>query len=144
MKIDDIMSMWGEDHPIDETELGVESGRVPNLHAKYLKELTAEKYNLGRMKYQQKRLKRVLYEYYSGDLNDPESLEEIDREPWMKKVLKNELDVYIDSDNDMIEMNLKVVMQEEKVNYLDSVMRHLNNRGYLIRQMIDWAKCTHG
>ena len=102
MKIDDIMSMWGEDHPIDETELGVESGRVPNLHAKYLKELTAEKYNLGRMKYQQKRLKRVLYEYYSGDLNDPESLEEIDREPWMKKVLKNELDVYIDSDNDMI------------------------------------------
>ena len=73
-----------------------------------------------------------------------ESLEEIDREPWMKKVLKNELDVYIDSDNDMIEMNLKVVMQEEKVNYLDSVMRHLNNRGYLIRQMIDWAKFTHG
>ena len=46
----------------------------------------------------------------------------------MKKVLKNELDVYIDSDTDMIEMNLKVVMQEEKVNYLDSVMRHLNNR----------------
>ena len=144
MKIDDIMSMWGEDHPIDETELGIESGRVPNLHAKYLKELTAEKYNLGRMKYQQKKLKRVLYEYYSGDLNDPDSLEEIDREPWMKKVLKNELDVYIDSDKDMIEMNLKVVMQEEKVNYLDSVMRHLNNRGYLIRQMIDWAKFTHG
>ena len=114
MKIDDIMSMWGEDHPIDETELGVESGRVPNLHAKYLKELTAEKYNLGRMKYQQKRLKRVLYEYYSGDLNDPESLEEIDREPWMKKVLKNELDVYIDSDNDMIEMNLKLSCKKRK------------------------------
>ena len=34
MKIDDIMSMWGEYHPIDETELGVESGRVPNLPAK--------------------------------------------------------------------------------------------------------------
>ena len=60
MKIDDIMSMWGEDHPIDETELGIESAKVPNLHAKYLKELTAEKYNLGRMKYQQKRLKRCL------------------------------------------------------------------------------------
>lgn len=144
MKIDDIMTQWREDHPIDETELGRESARVPVLHSKYLELLTAEKYNLARIKAEQRKIKRMLLEYYSGDLNDPDSLEEINREPWGKKVLKNEIDVYIDSDTQMIEQNLKVVMQEEKVNYLESIVRQLNNRGYLVKQMIDWVKFTHG
>jgi len=44
----------------------------------------------------------------------------------------------------MISATLKLAMQEEKVNYLDAVIRQINNRGYQIKNSIDWMKFTMG
>ena len=36
------------------------------------------------------------------------------------------------------------MMSEEKVNYLESIIKTLNNRNFLIKNAIDWRKFTSG
>jgi N6-adenosine-specific RNA methylase IME4 len=54
------------------------------------------------------------------------------------------VNTYIESDDLFIESTIKVAMQEEKVSYLDSIIKSLNNRGFQIKSAIDWAKFTSG
>jgi hypothetical protein len=66
------------------------------------------------------------------------------RQQFYKKLLKNEVDVYIESDNMMIEANLRLGMQDEKVAYLDSIIKNINNRGFQLKTAVDWARFTTG
>ena len=143
MKIEDIVSEWDKDCKVDETELGDESTKIPVVHNKYLKIYMGERAQLIRQKGQLKKLKRTLLEYYLGEL-DRDELEEIGREQFYKKLLKNEVDTYIESDDEFIEANLKVALQQEKVDYLESIIKSINNRGFQIKSAIDWLRFTNG
>ena len=142
MEMEKIIEKWNDDAHIDGTELSIEQLKVPQIHNKYLKILIGERTILFKMKAKVKRLKRMLLEYYSKDLNNPDDLIEIDREAWEKKVLKSDIDTYVDSDSEMIDLLLQVSIQEEKVNYLESIIRRLDNRGWEIRNAIEWNKFT--
>jgi hypothetical protein len=89
------------------------------------------------------KMKRTLTEYYLGEM-DQEELEEFGRDQFYKKLLKNEIDTYIESDDMWIDINLKVALQQEKVNYLDSIIKSINNRGFQIKNAIDWLRFTNG
>lgn len=143
MKIEDIVSEWDKDSKIDETELGTESTKIPAIHNKYLKVFMSENVQLKRMYGQRNKLKMKLMGYYLGEM-DSEELEEFNRDQFYKKLLKAEVETYIEADDLFIEMNLKVVMQEEKVNYLENVLKSINSRGFQIKNAIDWIKFTHG
>lgn len=143
MKIEDIISEWDKDSKIDETELGAESTKIPAIHNKYLKVYMAENVQLKRMIAQRNKLKMRLMNYYLGEM-DREELEEFGRDQFYKKLLKTEVEMYIESDDVFIDMNLKVVMQEEKVNFLENVLKTINSRGFQIKNAIDWIKFTHG
>ena len=143
MKIEDIMEMWTKDSPIDETELATESSNIPVLHNKYLKIFMAERIKLFSAKAELKKKRRVLLEYYLGEL-DQEELQELGREQFYKKLLKNEVDLYIDSDDALTEQSLRVSVQEEKVGYLEAVLRQINNRGFQIKNAIDWNRFITG
>lgn len=143
MKIEDIVSEWDKDSKIDETELGTESTKIPAIHNKYLKVFMSENVQLKRMIAQRNKLKMKLMSYYLGEM-DSEELEEFNRDQFYKKLLKTEVETYIEADDLFIETNLKVVMQEEKVNYLENVLKSINSRGFQIKNAIDWIKFTHG
>jgi len=143
MKIEDIVSLWDKDCKIDETELAVESANIPLIHNKYLKIFMSERVQLIRMKAKQKQTKKLLTEYYLGEL-DREELQELGRDQFYKKVLKNEIDTYIDSDDMMIEIILKVALQQEKVDYIEAILKQLNNRGFQIKNAIDWNRFVQG
>ena len=144
MKIDDVVEMWQKDCKIDETELSLESLNVPSLHAKYLKIYSNEKLKLRSLNLKKKDLKVRLSDYYKGDLNNPEDLKEIGREPWPKKVLKQDLYDYVEGDVDMIALNTKIVYQEEFVDVLTEIIKSINGRGYVIKNSIDFLKFTMG
>lgn len=143
MKLEEIMGEWSKDCNMDETELGTESTKIPVLHNKYLKIFTTERYILQKSKAEYKRTKRKLLEYYLGEL-DREELSELGRDQVYKKILKNEVDTYIESDEMMIDVTLKVAMQQEKIDFLDSVIKQINNRGFQIKNAIDWMKFING
>jgi hypothetical protein len=143
MKIEQIIESWREDSKLDDVELDSEALRIPSLHAKYLKLLFEERVRLRSLKGKHKQLKRVLSEYYRGDLNNPEDLKEINREPWGKHVLKNEVDNYVDGDQEMIALNTKISYYEETVSVLEEILKAINNRNFQIKNAIDWRRLTN-
>lgn len=143
MTIDELKSMIKKDLEIDQTALDAESSRTPQIHNKYLVMFMDEKLKLKRMENELSVLRRNKWLYYTGRM----SKEELDHhgwEPFELNILKNEADQMIESDNDYIKASEKVNFQQEKVNYLEDVVKIVNNRQWQIRSIIDWLKFTQG
>lgn len=143
MKLDDVIEMWQQDAKIDDVELDRESLNIPVLHGKYLKVYYQEKLKLKALKIKYKTLSKVLSEYYRGDLNNPEDLDELGRPPWEKTVLKQDIAQYIEGDQEMIAHVSKMVYQEEVVSLLEDILKSINNRGFQIKNALDWRKLTN-
>jgi GTP-binding protein YchF len=47
-------------------------------------------------------------------------------------------------DKEIIDMSLKIGLQQEKVELLESIIKSLTNRGFQIKAAIDWYKFTMG
>lgn len=143
MKLEDIQELWHKDREIDYTELGTESIRIPLIHDKYLKIFTDERIRLKGVEFELSKIVRTKTEYYSGKM----SQEELERRGWeqyLGRLLKNEIANYIESDDDVIKLKQQLVVLQEKVSYLDSVIRMINNRGFQIKNALDWLKFTNG
>ena len=143
MTLDELKKMVSEDIIIDDTELDLESLKTPQLHNKYLNLYTDEKLKLSKVQSEVKALIRVKWEYYTGKL-DEDQLKELGWEPFQYKILKNDIDKYLESDSDLIELNHRMVFQEEKVKYLDAIVKSFNSRQWNIRNAIEWRKFVSG
>ena len=144
MKIDDIIDMWQSDVKIDETELSRESLNIPLLNGKYLKYFSQERLKLRAQKMKQKQLQQRLMDYYRGDLNNPEDLAELGREPYPYKRLKQEVNYYVESDSEMVQLNTKIAYQQEMVDILEEIIKAINTRGYVIKNSLDFLRFTSG
>ena len=112
MKFEEIQKLWSGDCEIDETELSQESVKIPQLHNKYLILFHDERLRLRTMKFDHSKLLKVKREYFSGRLDETE-LEAYDWEPFQYKLLKADVQEYIDADDDIIEGKKKISLQEE-------------------------------
>ena len=144
MKIEDIVSQWDIDSKIDQTDLGSESLNMPTLHHKYYKIYLGERAAYFKQKNELASFKHLKYEYFLGHLNNPEDLKELGWEPFQKKLLKSDVESYLDADKDLIDKKLKLSMQEEKLTYLEAIIKSINNRGFAIKNAIDWFRFTNG
>ncbi len=138
------MNEWTNDTVMDNTSLDKESLKIPTLHSKWLRILSTERQKLRSIHIKRQTLTKVLGEYYRGELNNPEDLEEIKRKPCPKTVIKSEMQHHVDADTDMIELNLKMAYQQESVDVLDSIMKEINSRQWNIRNAIEWRKFENG
>jgi hypothetical protein len=75
---------------------------------------------------------------------DPEELHSLGWEPQPLQILKADVGEYIAADPDMINADQKRAYQQEKVDFSDSIIRSLVNRGFNIRAAIDWEKFKVG
>ena len=110
MTLDQMMEEWRLDATVDPTELGIASLKIPELHSKYLKIYFDERRKLKALEFQSKDLSLKKYEYYNGKLSQ-EELDELNWEPFVKRLMKNEVDMYLDSDKDIIHNNVRIVNQ---------------------------------
>ena len=143
MNIDEIRNMATQDLSMDETELDKESMRTPQLHNKYLIMYTDEKLILGKIQSDLYKLKKYKWLYYTGKM----SQEELDERGWDTfdlKILKTDIDKFLNSDDDIIKLSNKILLQKEKVEYLENIIKIINNRQWSIRAAIDWLKFTSG
>ena len=62
----------------------------------------------------------------------------------MKRLMKNEIDMYLESDKDIIQSSVKIVNQKEKLAFLEEVIKNINQRNFQIKNAIDWKKFTNG
>jgi hypothetical protein len=143
MLVDDILELWKEDSKIDRTELGDEALEIPKLHHKYYEIMIKEKLLLRKQESDMKRLKLDKYEFYTQGPNE-ETREKGWTLPAKGLILKSDIPMYMEADNEIIELSLKIGYQQEKIDILESIIKTLNNRGYNIRAAIDWQKFTMG
>ena len=143
MDISEIRKLVADDMPIDDTELDIESMTIPQLHSKYLNFYLDEKLVLQKLNSDYYRLKKTKWDYYTGKLDD-DQLKEYGWEPFQFKILKQDIDLYMDSDEDLQKLSNKVAYQKEKINYLDSILKSINNRQWNIRNAIEWRKFING
>ena len=140
MNLDEIQLSWEEDSKIDEDNLHSESTKIPSLHAKYYRILN----NILLMKKLEenkfKQLKKKKWQYYTGKA-DPEVY--IDK-PFDHKVLRQDVDKYMDSDEDLIKVLNKIDYFQVMLNYLDSILKTINNRTFQIKNSIEWQKFIRG
>lgn len=143
MKFEDIFSSWEKDSVIDKTELADESLKIPKLHHKYYSIYVGEKVILRKLESDMKKLKLEKYEFYSQGPTE-ESKEKGWRMPARGLILKADIPLYMEGDQDIIDLSLKIGMQQEKIEFLESIIKTFQTRGYIIKNAIDFTKFTMG
>lgn len=143
MKLDELQAMWEKDSDIDRTELGEESLRIPQLHSKYYKLFANERLLLRKMESDCKDLYRLKHEYYSGTISE-DDLKNNGWDAFQLKILKTDMPLYLQGDIDIRNSELKIEMQQTKVDFLESIIRNLPARGYQINSAIAWEKFKAG
>jgi len=139
--LDTIQRMWEQDSKIDPDNLHTESLNIPMLHAKYF-----EMYNniilLKKKAEQQRRnIRHERYEYYSGKA-DPDVYVD---SPFPKKIRDKEtMQKYLDADEKLSQVCLKIDYYETMLNYIESILKVIQNRTYQIKNAIEFVKFTAG
>jgi hypothetical protein len=143
MDIEEIEKMWATDSKIDEANLVRESGRIPEMHSKYYKLLFRAHMKTSKLKSQMKELEKAKIEYYNGSMA-PEDLKERGWKPNPLKILRNDIDRYVQSDKDIIELSLRIDYQSSIEKFLEDIVKQINTRNFVIKNMIEFLKFTNG
>jgi len=143
MNMEELRLMVKGDLVMDKTELDIESMKTPQIHNKYLVMYSDEKLILGKLESDLNILKRDKWLYYTGKMS-PEQLEDRGWDTFDLNILKTDIDKFLGADEDLIRLTNRILFQKEKVNYLESVIKIINNRQWNIRAAIDWLKFTNG
>ena len=143
MKIEDIYSEWAKDGEIDQVNLSTTASDIPKLHNKYYRMYVEEGMKLKRQRADYKVMVKLKNDYYRGDL-DSEELKQYGWDPQPLSILKSDIPTYVEADKDVIEASLRMGLQEAKVDYLESIIRQINNRNFILKSIIDWERFRTG
>ena len=140
MDLEKLQEQADKDLKINDTELDLESLKTPQLHNQYMKHLTKYKLMLSRAETEYSILKKEKLEYYTGKADASVYAEK----PFDLKILRTDIDKYLDSDEDLQKQKQKVDYLNTTVDFLDRTIRQIGNRGFTIKNAIDWRKFTSG
>jgi hypothetical protein len=140
MTLEELQEQADKDLKINDVELDLESLKTPQLHNKYMKHYTKFKLLLTRAEDDYKTLRRDKWEYYTGK-SDPSVYV---AKPFDLKILKTDIDKYLEADEDIKLLSQKVVYLHTVVDFLDRTLRMIVNRTYTIKNAIEWRRFTSG
>ena len=140
MNLDELKLQVQRDLKVDNEHLDTESLKNQEIKATYLDHKTRYELLLYRAKGDYKRLYREKWEYYGGKAD----AKIYATKPFDLKVLKTDLAVYITSDEEIINAENKVGYLETVVDYIKGVIKSVDNRGWDIKNAIEWKKFEAG
>ena len=139
--LDTIQKMWQEDSKIDIDNLHTESLNIPILHSKYFDLYNTINLLKKKAEQQKKKIRHERYEYFTGKADPDVYLEN----PFPKKIRDKEtLQGYLDSDENLSQVNLKIEYYETMLTYIDSILKMISNRTYQIKNSIDFLRFQSG
>ena len=75
---------------------------------------------------------------------DEETLKQMGWEPFQLHILKQDIDKYLNSDEELIKLSSKMEYCEEKMKHLEEILKNINNLQWNIKNAIDWKKFVSG
>lgn len=128
----------------ENSELGVDldaaSREVPKLQSRAINLKANEVAVLKALEIQMDSCKKDRWIFYSGKA-DPKAYKE---DPFDLKVLKGDLDIFMDADKKVAELRSKIEMQKIKIEALEVFIKCLLQRSFLINNIITYQKLMAG
>ena len=140
MTLDELKLQVSQDLRVDDEHLDTESLKNQEIKAKYLEHKSKFELLLFKAKGDYKRLYREKWEYYGGKAD----AKIYASKPFDLKVLKTDLGVYISADEEIIDAENKIGYLETVVDYIKGVIKSVDNRGWDIKNAIEWKKFEAG
>ena len=140
MNLDELKLQVSQDLRVDDEHLDTESLKNQEIKAKYLDHKSKFELLLFKAKGDYKRLYREKWEYYGGKAD----AKVYASKPFDLKVLKTDLGVYISADEEIIDAENKIGYLETVVDYIKGVIKSVDNRGWDIKNAIEWKKFEAG
>ena len=125
---------------VDQEKLDQESYKNQNIKAKWLDHRTNYDQLLIIAKANHQKMYREKWEYYGGKAD----AKVYAAKPFDLKVLKTDLQIYISSDSDVIELSNKIAYLETTIKFIDGVIKSIDNRGWDIKHAITWKQFEAG
>ena len=125
---------------VNDERLDTEALRNQELYAKYLDHKSRFELLLHKAKGDYKVLYKEKWEYYGGKADAKIYV----TKPFDLKVLKTDLHIYIESDEDIIKSEHKIAYLETVIKYIDGVLRSIQSRGWDIKNAISWKQFEAG
>ncbi len=140
MKIEEIRDLMQEDSKIDDTALDSESIKIPYLYSKWYGIFIDEVRVLKGIEQEYYRLVKEKTEYYLGKADD----KVYEEKPLDHKILKQDLDVYLKADDELMKMEARRSIQQIKVDMIENFIKSINQRSFSIRNAIEFMKFKNG
>ena len=131
------MLLFDKDLKLNDTELDLEILKHLN-YTTNIENLTTFKLMLSKSELHT--LKREKWEYYTGKADASVYAQK----PFNLKILKQDVDKYLDSDVDIQRAKHKVEYLQTTTDFLDRTIRQISNRTFTIKNAIEWRKFTSG
>ena len=140
MTLDELKIQVQNDLKVDNEHLDTESLKNQEIKAKYLDHKSRYELLLFKAKGDYKRLYREKWEYYGGKAD----AKIYASKPFDLKVLKTDLAVYISADEEIMNAENKIGYLETVIDYIKGVIKSVDNRGWDIKNAIEWKKFEAG
>ena len=140
MTLDELKIQVAIDLKVNDERLDTESLKNQELYAKYLDIKSRFELLVYKAKGDYKMLYRDKWEYYGGKSDANVYV----TKPFDLKVLKSDLSIYIESDEEIIQIENKIVYLETVCKYVDGVMKAISGRGWDIKNAIQWKNFEAG
>ena len=146
MTLDEIKSQWEKDCEIDDIELDKSFLEIPKLHAKYQDLLTSKILVMKQYQFKYDTLLKNKWLWYNGKMSE----DQIKELGWNDdpldglKIMKNDLQLFYNSDTDIQELNAKIEYLKVTIDYLKECMTNITWRHQTIKNTIDWRKFMAG
>ena len=124
----------------DDEDLHQQSYKNQVIKPKWLDYKSECRLQLFWLKSEHKRIYREKWEYYGGKADAKVYV----AKPFDLRVLKTDLGVYINSDEDIIEIENKIALSETTLEFIEGIIKSIDNRGWDIRNSQDWKKFLAG
>lgn len=147
MNVEELLKMWREDSNINDAALDQTTLQTAILHSKYL-----ELYTISKLKYKKKDLdlavmKKDKWLYYNGKMTKAE----MDERGWaydpfhgMAKPLKSDMDMYYNTDSDIIEIKMQLEYISSYVDACKEILDTIRWRHQSIKNILDFKKFQAG
>lgn len=143
MSTDDIGALWSKDAKIDEANLVGESKKIPELHNKYYTMYYKEALRVKKLRYDYKELELAKREWLDGSMAE-EDLKERGWKPSQRKILRADIDKYLQADPDIIRLSLKIDYHTANADFLEDIIKTIHSRNFVIKAIIDVLRFQHG
>ena len=140
MTLDELKLQVQRDLKIDNEHLDTESLKNQEIKANYLDHKSRYELLLYKAKGDYKRMYRDKWEYYGGKAD----AKIYAAKPFDLKVLKTDLAVYISADEEIMNAENKIGYLETVIDYIKGVIKSVDNRGWDIKNAIEWRKFEAG